>query len=173
MLTGIFLLIAAAAGFFFLFKGSAQASTGATVQTSSGYIDIDYLILTNSILYDLEIPMIKAFIKVESNWAVYAINPVSNTNKAVSYGLMQITPALAEDFGYVKDHYNPTESEIAQLYVPANNIKIGCRQLHRLFSTHDRDVAIQMYNVGPTGYNSGARNSDYLNKILAAYEEYK
>ncbi len=134
---------------------------------------IDAIILENSKRYGVHAPLIRAFIRVESNFNPHAINPVSASNAVISYGLMQITPALAEDYGVVRDYHNPSEAEIAMILTPSLNVRIGTWQINRLLSDYPFDQAVQMYNVGITGYKRGARNADYLAKITRYYNEYK
>lgn len=117
--------------------------------------------------WGVEPALVKAIVKVESNFNPKAKNPADP-----SYGLMQITPILAQDYGRVKDWRNPTQAEINMLYEPAWNLDIGCQFLYRLRKNYSFDQAIQMYNVGEYGYISGVRNSDYLQKVRNAYGIY-
>jgi soluble lytic murein transglycosylase-like protein len=134
---------------------------------------IDLLILENAKRYTLDPALIKAFIMVESSFNPNAVNPASATNKHTSYGLMQITAMLAEDYGIVHEWQNPTEAEIAMMKIPSTNIRIGSWFLSKLLNKHTLDESIQMYNVGEAGYLSGSRNSDYLSKIKRYYDAYK
>ncbi|MBA7497086.1 hypothetical protein ES702_07695 [subsurface metagenome] len=115
----------------------------------------------------LEPALVKAVVKVESNF-----NPRAKNPSDPSYGLMQITPMLAQDYGFVKDYKNPTRSEIEMIYNVENNLYMGCKFLSRLMKTYSFNQAVQMYNVGEYGYNSGRRNSDYLSKVRVAYGIY-
>ena len=129
---------------------------------------IDAIIAENAKRYSVDPALIRAFIKVESDFNPNAVNPSDP-----SYGLMQITPMLAEDYGIVRDYHNPTEAEIAMIKVPSTNVRIGTWQISRLLSDYIFEIAVQMYNVGITGYKKGVRASDYLAKITRYYNEYK
>ncbi len=108
-----------------------------------------------------------AIAEIESSFNPRAINPLDP-----SYGLFQITPALAQDFGYVRDYKNITEAEKEALLDPEVSADIGCRFLKKLLSNYELETAVQMYNVGITGYKNGRRAPGYLNKFLAAYKRY-
>lgn len=149
-------------------QGIAKPTASAPTPTS-----IDLIVLENAKRYTVDPALIRAFIQVESSGNPNAINPLSGTNKAVSYGLMQITPALAEDYGIVRDYHNATEAEIAMIMVPSTNVRIGTWFISKLLNQYAFDEAVQMYNVGITGYKNGARASDYLAKIKRYYNEYK
>jgi soluble lytic murein transglycosylase-like protein len=128
---------------------------------------LENLIQLNSKKYVVPVALIKAIIKTESSWKVYAINPSDP-----SYGLMQIQPSVAQDYGIVKDYKNPTAAEINAIYIPANNVGAGCKLLGHLLSKYDRATSVQMYNVGETGYKKGYRNLSYLNKVIDAFKSY-
>jgi soluble lytic murein transglycosylase-like protein len=129
---------------------------------------IDSIIASNARRYGVEEALIRAIIKVESDFNPNAVNPSDP-----SYGLMQIMPILAEDFGYVRDWRNVTEAEIAMIRLPETNVQIGTRFLAKLLSKYPQGVTIQMYNVGEAGYNSGHRAAEYLSKVTGYYNEYK
>lgn len=166
---GLGLIIAALLAALVVLPRKAEALTRTIIDPDS----IDGLIAENAKRYSIDPALIRAFIQVESSFNPNAVNPVSSTNRAISYGLMQITPALAEDFGVVRDYHNPTEAEIAMIMLPSRNVQIGTWQISRLLSDYPFDQAVQMYNVGIAGYKNGARNSDYLAKITRWYNEYK
>ncbi len=131
-------------------------------------INIQELITEKAKHWSLEPALVKAFCKVESNFDQEAKNPSDP-----SYGLMQITPILAQDYGLVRSYRNVTNAEIATLLEPSKNLDVGCWYLSRLMGLYSFDQAVQMYNVGITGYIiNGARNSDYLEKIKVYYEQY-
>ena len=129
---------------------------------------IDSIIASNARRYGVEEALIRAIIKVESDFNPNAVNPSDP-----SYGLMQIMPILAEDFGYVRDWRNVTEAEIAMIRLPETNVQIGTRFLGKLLGKYPQGVAIQMYNIGEAGYNSGHRAAEYLSKVTGYYNEYK
>jgi len=118
--------------------------------------------------WGLEPALVKAIVRVESNFNPRAKNPADP-----SYGLMQITPMLAQDYGLVKDYKNTTRKEIEKIYDIDNNLYVGCRFLSSLFKKkYSFDEAVQMYNVGERGYNSGRRNTKYLRGVKVAYGKY-
>jgi len=119
--------------------------------------------------------LIAAVIKVESNFNPDAENPEDpGLDYDSSYGLMQVQLAVAEDFGKVEDYKNATAAEIAGLRVPENNINCGTWNLDRWIDKYGLDIALHMENVGENGYlNKGRRNWPHVDKIKAAYDEYK
>ena len=110
--------------------------------------------------YGVSSNLVRAVAMTESS-----LNPNATNPNDPSYGLMGIMPILAEDFGIVKDWHNPTAAEIAMIRDPQTNLNIGAWHLARLLKQYSFDVAIQMYNVGVTGYNEGARAESYLKKV--------
>lgn len=118
--------------------------------------------------WGLEPALVKSIVRVESNFNPRAKNPADP-----SYGLMQITPMLAQDFKLVKDYKNPTRKEIEKIYDIDNNLYCGCRFLSSLFKKkYTFDEVVQMYNVGERGYNLGRRNIKYLRGVKVAYGKY-
>jgi len=116
--------------------------------------------------WGLEAALVKAIAKVESNFNPRAKNPADP-----SYGLMQITPGLAYDYGLISDHVNPSWLEIDIIYDVDNNLSIACWFLNRL-SKYSFQQMVMSYNVGEGGYKDGRRNWDYLNKVEKYYESY-
>lgn len=143
-------------------KAYASPATGKTPLNS-----IDSLIKENSTRYGVPTALIKAVIKTESDFNPEAVNP-----KDPSYGLMQIMPILAEDFGIVRDWRNVTDAEVAMIKLPSKNIQIGTWFLSKLLKKYPMEIAVQMYNVGEAGYNSGKRASAYLEKVTRYYNDY-
>lgn len=130
--------------------------------------ELEWLMADKADQYGVDRALVKAIARAESNF-----NPRAKNPEDPSYGLMQITPMLAQDFGLVKDYRNPTSSEIERLYDLENNLYVGCSQLAHLTRIRTFGVAVQMYNVGQAGYMNGARNYDYLNKVRSHYEKYR
>jgi len=130
--------------------------------------ELEWLMADKADQYGVDRALVKAIAKVESNFNPRAKNPADP-----SYGLMQITPMLAQDFGLVKDYRNPSPAEIERLYDLDNNLYVGCSQLAHLTRIRPFDTAVQMYNVGQTGYMNGVRNHDYLNKVRSYYDKYR
>lgn len=172
---GPLIVVVAALGALLLFF--ATKAGGATVKEpvpkGTGGNTLDGIINSNAARYGVEVALLKAVIRTESNFNAGAVNPASSGNAFTSYGLMQITPILGQEYGIVKEYQNVTEPEISMLMQPETNVRIGAWYLGRLLSKYPFDAAIQMYNLGETGYNSGRRNEDYLTKVKRYYNEYK
>jgi len=130
--------------------------------------EIDSLINLKSAIWGVETAVVYAVVEVESNFNPRAKNPADP-----SYGLMQITPILAQDYGYVMSWRYPTEEEIEAIYDPENNLDMGCQFLKKLLGKYNFNIAIQMFNTGEYGYQKGVRNLEYLYKVQKAYEQYK
>jgi soluble lytic murein transglycosylase-like protein len=154
----------------FLFSGAKNLFGG----TGPEKIIEEWIIYVSGI-WGIEAALVKAVVKVESNF-----NPLAK-NKDVpfqayvsSYGLMQITMALAQDYGYVKVCTSPTMAELSKVMGIEVNLTIGTRFLKYLLSKNSFDIAVQMYNVGERGYNVlGRRATDYLMKVTRYYNEYR
>ena len=122
--------------------------------------------------YGLEIAMVKAFCEIESSFNPNAINPADP-----SYGIMQIMPICAQDYGYVKDWRNTTQKEIDRLLDLDTSLEIGCRHFSGILARHRTSYGlegcVQMYNRGVHGYiNLGRRNIPYWNNWRKAYISY-
>lgn len=144
-----------------------DATAPAKPQTGPNLDTVDGMISYASAKYRVNPALIKAVAMTESSLNPYASNPSDP-----SWGLMGIMPILAEDFGIVRDWHNPTVSEIAMIRDPLTNLRIGAWHLERLLAQYPFDDAIQMYNVGVSGFKSGRRNPDYLEKVKRYYNEY-
>lgn len=167
---GIILIVAGILSVMLLLKqkgayASKELTAIPTVETVS---DLDAMILYSANKYRVDPALVKAVAMTESSLNPYAKNPDDP-----SWGLMMIMPILAEDFGIVRDWHNPTEAEISMLRDPQTNLNIGAWHLNRLLEKYTFDEAVQMYNVGETGYKNGRRNSDYLSKVKRYYNVYK
>jgi soluble lytic murein transglycosylase-like protein len=163
---GIGLILAAILTFLMLVPKKLEALAASTVPPA--FDTVDAIIAENAKRYGVDPALIRAFIKVESNFNPNAVNPSDP-----SYGLMQIMPILAEDYGIVRDWRNVTGAEIAMIKLPSTNVRIGTWHIARLLNHYPFDEAVQMYNVGETGYKNGKRASEYLAKITRCYNEYK
>jgi len=160
---GIFLLVSKAGAFTVSIGGNKILKP--PVSPKAPY---EGLIAKAADTWGIENALIKAIIRKESSFNSDAINP-----KDPSYGLMGITPIAAQDFGFVRDYNNVTNAEIASIFDVENNVNIGVRRLVYLLGKYPFDTAVQMYNVGESGYNSGRRNYSYLSEVKRFYNEYK
>lgn len=147
---------------------------GAVITPAAKYPYAD-LIARYAVKYGQPSDLIAAVIKVESSFNPNAVNfEDPGLDYDSSYGLMQVQLAVAQDFGKVQDYKHATAAEIAWLRVPENNVNCGTWNLDRWLDRYDFDVALHMENVGEAGYNVyGRRNWDHVNKIKAAYDEFK
>ncbi len=122
--------------------------------------EYDHLINQASQLYDIPFPLVKAMIKVESNF-----NPRAVSNKGAQ-GLMQIIPATA-NFLNIYDVFDPEE-----------NIKGGTRYLRYLLDRFDGkwSHAIAGYNAGPErverhqGIPPIQETQNYVRKVIQYYK---
>jgi soluble lytic murein transglycosylase-like protein len=171
-MSGVILGVAAILASLIFFAKKAQGETGTQFidfkTPPAGYMTIPQMISMAATRYRVDAALVKAVAMTESSMNPNAANPSDP-----SYGLMQIMPILAEDFGIVKDWHNPTDAEIAMIKEPQTNLNIGTWHLSRLLLRYSLDVAIQMYNVGESGFNQGRRNADYLAKVKRYYDEYR
>jgi len=129
--------------------------------------ELESLIVSKAKEWKVSPALVKAHAKVESNFNVMAKNP-----RDPSYGLLQVTPALAYDYGLILHHENLNQYEIDRIMNPKNNLNVACWFIRNLRIKYSFDVAIQMYNVGEAGYNKGVRNLTYLEKVKRYYDEY-
>lgn len=157
---------------FLLYKnlGAAVPAPITSSLTTPEKLSIPYydFVYMSGRTWGVEVALIAAVIRKESNF-----NPNVVSSKKC-YGLMQVSLMVCQDFGYVKDWKNPTADELSRIMDPQNNINIGTRQLSRLLAAYAFDWAIQMYNVGLTGFMElGYRAAGYLADIKRFYNEYK
>ena len=149
----------------FLYLSNRMGVTGTIVEKSG--IDVQAKIIYHAEQWGLDPALVKAVAKVESGF-----NPMAKNPSDPSYGLMQITPGLAYDYGLITNYISPSELEIEMIYNIDNNLSIACWFMQRLHSRYEFDQAVQSYNVGEGGYINGVRNYDYLNKVERYYNEY-
>lgn len=157
--------IAALVTILILVKKTSGATIPSTV-TRPPITDVPQSRTINSIVQEwarktgINPNLIFAHIFVESSGDPNAENPFDP-----SYGLMGITPILAQDYGYVRDYRFVTQAEIDRIKNPEVNVEIGSKYLKKLHALYPFDIATQMYNCGIKGYNDGVRVPEYLAKI--------
>jgi hypothetical protein len=97
-----------------------------------GAAQLDPILQEASLLYGLPVALIQALIKVESNFASWAVSPKG------AMGLMQLMPGTANFLG-VNDAFNPRQ-----------NILAGCRYLRLLLDLFGGSLllALAAYNAG-------------------------
>jgi len=113
--------------------------------------------------YRIEQSLIKAVIKVESNWNSKAIS------SAGAMGLMQLMPTTAKDMN-IRNPFNPED-----------NIDGGARYLRYLLDKFDGNLthALAAYNAGPTrverhrGIPPIQETRQYVKRVLALYNDDK
>lgn len=115
--------------------------------------------------YGVEAALIRAVIKVESNFKPDAVS------RAGSIGLMQLLPATAADYG--------VKSRDA-LFDPAVNVDIGTRHLKRLLKKYKNiNRALTAYNAGEGAEVDFRRSGIYLEtrkytvSVIKYYQKYK
>lgn len=120
--------------------------------------------------YRVDSNLIKAIIRVESNWDPNAIRHEPQINDT-SYGLMQI---LLNTGKMVSG--NPSLT-VAQLKDPTTNILLGTKYLRSHLDRYPFDAAIAAYNAGKPYYSKlipgTFTNQGYVNKVKNALVYYQ
>lgn len=150
--------------------------------------EINKIIEEHAKLFDLDANLIKAIIKIESNFDTFALryeknfrylvnpqrfairfNVTTETETALqrfSYGLMQIMGAVA------REHNFP--NRLMELLDPINNIMYGCMHLAKFKKKYpEMSDYVSSYNQGsPRKTTTGLYvNQDYVKKVMAEYSK--
>lgn len=112
--------------------------------------------------YGIEIPLIRALIKTESDFDPRAVS------RSGAKGLMQLMPKTAEDMG-VKEPFDPRE-----------NIFGGTRYLDLLLKrfNYNQELALAAYNAGPETVETSRavppirETKDFVAKVMNYYRRY-
>jgi hypothetical protein len=123
---------------------------------------LDRLVANAASRYGIEVGLIKAVIKAESNFDTYAVS------RAGAQGLMQLMPETAELLD-VEDPFDP-----------ASNIFAGVRHLRELMDRFDGNIplAVAAYNAGALrveaagGIPAIEETQQYVQRVLTYYRGY-
>jgi soluble lytic murein transglycosylase-like protein len=143
---------------------SAPVAASPEVQASQPHTDagwLDPIISRASRKYGVDVGLIKAVIKAESNFNPQAVSP------AGARGLMQLMPATARSLG-VSDSFDPEQ-----------NVMGGTRFLKDMLKRYDGnvDAALAAYNWGPGNVDKRPdrlprETRDYLVRVKQLYASY-
>lgn len=133
------------------------------IYNPDGTNNYDDIIRYAAYLYELDYELVKAVIKVESNFKKEAVSSKG------ACGLMQIMPATGRDLN------------LEQPFDPQSNILAGTNYLKYLIDKFNNlPLAIAAYNAGPGAverYNYKIppykETQDYVKKVLRYYEQFK
>ncbi|MGE4317773.1 MAG: lytic transglycosylase domain-containing protein [Deferribacterales bacterium] len=132
------------------------------------YMDMSYLIASESFEKGIDPYLVLAVIKTESSFRRHVVS-----NKG-AVGFMQILPGTAF---YVSDmHDNINLESRSELFDPTKNIRIGISYLAYLLNKYDNQkYALIAYNMGPGNLNkmikSGSGVSDkYYRAVMSNYK---
>lgn len=139
-------------------SGRFRAATGSASRES-----LDLHIKNAAGKYNLDAGLIRAIIKVESNFDPRAVSPKG------ARGLMQLMPATIKML------------HVADPFDPAENIHAGSRYLRMLLDTFHDQLALSLaaYNAGPAliqskgGIPEIKETKNYVKKVLATYRDYR
>ena len=120
-------------------------------RSRSSSSSVPYLDLIQQIAksYDLNPELVKAVIKIESNFNAKAVSPKG------AKGLMQLMPATAKRFG------------VTDVFDPEDNIRGGVKYLAFLFD----EFGEQNLDLVLAGYNAGENAVHKYNKEIPPYKE--
>ncbi len=143
-------------------KSPAREESGVRFQLKSHFNKYDQVIRKVAERYNVDRALVKAVIKVESNF-----NPTA-VSQAGARGLMQLMPETARALG-VEDSFNPEE-----------NIRGGVRHLRYLLDLFggDLQMALAGYNAGENmvsrcnGIPPRRETQTYIQRVLWHFHDY-
>jgi len=144
--------------------GRYRLYLGASRKAPSVYIkDYEATILEASKRFEVELHLIKAVIKAESNFDHEAVSPKG------AQGLMQLMPGTADDM------------EVDDALDPEENILGGTRYLSLLLKRfrNDKMLALAAYNAGPdtvesyNGIPPFPETRAFVKRVMAYYKSYR
>ena len=141
-----------------IFEKAEQASP----KLENSHPDYSAPITKYADLYELDEDLIRAIIRVESNYDRKAVSPKG------CLGLMQLHPDTARRFG-VRDPFDPSQ-----------NIHGGVQYLHSLMDYFDRDLELVLaaYNAGENtvtryqGIPPYRETREYVKKVTSLYQDF-
>ncbi len=144
------------------FKMHIREGTDRGLVTSRGYYPYREVVRKASTLYEVEEPLLRAVIEIESDYNRYAVS------RAGARGLMQLMPETMQHLG-VRNPWDPVQ-----------NINAGTRYLKKLMKrfSGDLSLALAAYNAGSTSvikYGSippFPQTERYVKKVLERYQAY-
>jgi membrane-bound lytic murein transglycosylase C len=116
--------------------------------------------------FELEIPLVLAVIQTESYFNPRAKSP------APAYGLMQLVPTSGAREGYMYSHREDKIVKPNFLYIPENNVLLGCAYLAKMRDNEFKEITdrdklryclVASYNTGPGNLSRAVIGSPMLN----------
>jgi len=124
--------------------------------------------------YNLDIPLVLAIMQTESFFNPRAKSPVP------AFGLMQLVPRYGARDAYRHAHKEDKIVRPNYLYIPENNIHLGCAYLAKMRDNEfskvtDKDnrrlCLIASYNTGPSNLGAAITGKRKLSSAIAAINE--
>ena len=140
-----------------------KESNGQSSNSTASYTSYDDAIRSASDRYNIDADLIRAVIKVESDF-----NSVARSNKG-AMGLMQLMPDTAR------------LHKVMDVFDPIDNIEGGVRHLKLLLSRYQGDLELSLaaYNAGMKavekhgGIPPFSETKEYVRRVLSYYQTYR